>query len=302
MNAKNTKYALLLAYRGGDFHGFQAQGELKTVERSLRLTLEQALHIVPRQLVPAGRTDAGVHAIGQVLSLRLRSEARRLATPVPPVQDWPRLFNARAPRGIWMRGALVVSPAFHARARALLRSYRYILREDCAAQAPHCDPNWAWALTDPLELARMLRAAADLICEHDFTAFGYRLDARKSARCAIHKVQIERRGRCVVVDIEASRFLRRMVRLMVAQLVEVGLGLQAAESVRLALTTGQSSLQGAMAPARGLYLRRVRYALDDLLPASASLRVPRRKPALSADSASSNSATLDAICASMRRS
>lgn len=290
MKTNNTKYALLLGYRGSDFHGFQAQGELKTVELSLRQTLHRALHLQPRQLVPAGRTDAGVHAVGQVVSLRAHSEIS--------VSEWPQLFNAQAPRGIWMSAAIVVPRVFHARARTRGRSYRYLLRDGCDLSATaSCDPNWAWAFSADLDLQLMRQAATLFLGMHDFSAFGYRLDPSKSAHCSVEQINIWRRAHCLVIDIRGDRFLRRMVRLMVAHLVEVGLGLLKPSSVALALTTGQRALQGTMAPARGLYLRQVRYARDDFLPADLLLLTRNSK----ASKAASNSLTLAEIWASIRR-
>lgn len=252
---KISKVALLIAYRGSDFHGFQAQGDLPTVELRLREILWRSLQIRPRQWVPAGRTDAGVHALGQVVSLR--------APITVPVKRWPSLINAQARKGIWLRAALPVAPTFHARARALQRSYRYLICE----QAGDRDPAWAWGISAPLDLQAMQSAAQQFLGEHDFLAFAYRHILGKSTRCQIHQVRIKRRGSLLQIDVTGSRFLRRMVRLMVAQLVEVGLGWQGGASVTAALASGKPTLQGPMAPARGLYLREVRYAREDFVSA-----------------------------------
>lgn len=240
--------ACLTAYRGDLFHGFARQGELPTVELALRRAIAAATGRDPIALAVAGRTDAGVHARAQVVSFRLIDP--------PPPAALRSAINARLPPGVLIRGCARVSPRFHARSCALTKRYRY--RIERAAGDPNAQRR-AWRLDQPLDLDAMTEAAAALIGRHDFAGFRSG-DAVGLSICRVDAVRLRARGPLILVDLEADRFLRRMARAMVGLLVEVGSGARPIAPIVDWRASGVLATRPRVAPARGLYLQRVRYA------------------------------------------
>jgi tRNA pseudouridine38-40 synthase len=191
----------------------------------------------------AGRTDAGVHASGQVIGFTVH---RPLTAP-----DVERALDALLPADLAIRGIRPVSAAFNPRYAARYREYRYTVWN--GPRSPLRERQ-ALGIRTPLDTAAMARAGSAFIGRHDFSSFG--AAGRTSVRTVI-AVRVRREGRLVTIDVRADAFLRGMVRRMVAALLEVGLGKMEETAVHAALAGGGPAFDGAAAPAKGLCLRRV---------------------------------------------
>lgn len=238
----------VIEYDGTDFAGSQRQPNARTVqgvfEESLnRLTGERV------QIRLAGRTDAGVHATGQVVAFCLSGE-RRFA--------WPELrqrLNAILPPDLAVRSLRSARPDFDPRRDARWRVYRYRIRQ--AGSRRPVDRHRTLEIADRLDVAAMRAAAERLQGERDFAALGS--DAHGRTVRHVSQVRVTARGDSVTVVVTANAFLRRMVRSIVALLMEAGRGRLSPDDVTRLLETGARALDGRAAPARGLTLERVTY-------------------------------------------
>jgi len=242
------RFKLIVAYDGSDYHGWQIQPNGRTIQQ----TLEEAVTRFSGETVrvaSAGRTDAGVHAAGQVVSFTLQ------APRAPDVVL--RALNALTPRDISITAAETVTDDFDPRRAARSRTYAYRIWN---ARWP--SPFWrryAWHLARPLDVDAMRTAAAALLGEHDFSAFqAADCDATNPVRRVLRS-EFERRGTLVTYTIEATAFLRHMVRSVIGTLVEVGSGERAADDLARLVATRDRNQAGPTAPACGLCLQRVKY-------------------------------------------
>jgi tRNA pseudouridine38-40 synthase len=243
--------ALTVAYEGTAFAGWQRQPDARTVQE----VLESALAIIEGQpvgVVAAGRTDAGVHALAQVVSVDV-------VNPLPPA-ILRRALNVRLPGDVRVTHVTGKPSGFNARRDARSKAYRYTLLLD-TSPSPFVR-RVVWAIPPRLDLAAMQRAAALLVGEHDFAAFQA---AGGDVRTSVRRVL---RSRLRVVpgasgyvhyDIEGTGFLRHMVRNIVGTLVDIGRGRWPAEYIGELLTSRDRRRAGATAPPEGLVLVRVRY-------------------------------------------
>jgi tRNA pseudouridine38-40 synthase len=240
-----------LQYDGTGLHGWAKQPGVVTVEGCLEKAFATALGAVPSLRV-AGRTDAGVHARCQVVSLQL-----------PRAADLAKLsasLNALTPVGIVITRMVRTSADFDARKSAIGRGYRYFLRTN---KAP--SPFWArycWQLGHPLDQSLLDAAAEATLGLHDFTAFTpaeteHIFFRRIVSRCRWRRVPGEPGMLCL--EIEADAFLRHMVRTLVGTMVEVAEGRRGLESFQSLLKHGGREAAGLTAPAQGLFLWSIRY-------------------------------------------
>jgi tRNA pseudouridine38-40 synthase len=242
-----VQFRLIVEYDGGGFHGWQVQPDERTVQAVLGSAIE---HLVghPVRAVAAGRTDAGVHAEGQVVSF---VTSKRFAPDVVR-----RALNANLPEDVAVRAADVVPDSFDARHSASSRVYTYRIWNRSVPS-----PFWrrhAWQVFQPLDLDAMSRAAAQLIGEHDFSSFrAADCDAAHAVRRVLHS-RMTRDRELLCYEIEATAFLRHMVRNIVGTLAEVGRGRRSDDLLSL-LVLRDRTRAGATAPAHGLCLREVRY-------------------------------------------
>jgi tRNA pseudouridine38-40 synthase len=239
-------YRIVLAYDGTDFKGWQRQPEERTVQGAL----EDAVFKITRKrtvIHGAGRTDAGVHAMGQAANFRV---ATRLADA-----DLLRALNAVLPWDIRILTLEKAPDAFHARKSARSKVYRY--RIVLAAQASPFDFRYALHWPYPLDLRAMRAAAPLFIRRADFTAFSSNRE-RHPVR-TVRRSEIHKKGDELVYTIEAQGFLRYMVRTVVGTLLEVGRGKLAMEDIEGIFRRKDRTLAGATAPAKGLCLVRVDY-------------------------------------------
>ncbi|MCC7368192.1 MAG: tRNA pseudouridine(38-40) synthase TruA [Chloroflexi bacterium] len=240
-----------LAYEGTHYHGFGRQPNRRTVQEVLEEALARSLGEQVR-VTPAGRTDAGVHADGQVVSFTTRG---RLAPP-----ELLRAVNAYLPHDVLVHGAATMPPTFDARRSALRRHYRYLIWR---RRLPHLWwRRWAWHQTDRLDLAAMQAAADRLVGTSDFGSFaGHRSQdpAGRTTTRTVERAQWWQDGSLIGFEITANAFLRHMVRGMVGTLVEVGRGRLDPAQFSAIVQAGDRRQAGPNAPPHGLTLVRVDY-------------------------------------------
>ena len=242
------RIALGIEYNGSAFHGWQRQENLLTIQGSLEAALTQIAD-EPITLFCAGRTDAGVHATGQVAHFDTNA--------IRPMRAWVFGSNALLPPNIAVCWAQSVDEEFHARYTALSRCYRYIIY-NYPARPAILAAKAAWYY-DVLNIAMMEQAGSYLIGEHDFSAFR---SAQCESKTPMRNVQLLTVNRCqdyIMIDVIANAFLHHMVRNIVGTLLEVGAGFKEPEWVQTVLQSKDRREAAATASASGLYLTHVIY-------------------------------------------
>ena len=248
MTRPKACYRLDIQYDGSAFHGWARQPDLVTVEGTLRDVLRTLVGFVPALSV-AGRTDAGVHARRQVVSLRLPTGA--------DAAGLRRGLDALTPPALSVLDVRVAPAGFDARRDALSRSYRYYLWLG-QTRNPFLAP-YAWHARVPLDLEAMQAAASLVTGTHDFTAFTPTRTEHLHFQRRVDRCLWRRRGSVVWLEVEAESFLRHMVRCMVGTLVDVGAGKRTLEDMALLLEGASRDAAGLTAPPHGLCLWDVRY-------------------------------------------
>lgn len=240
---------MTVAYVGTPFSGWQIQPNGDTVQERLETALARLLRR-PTPVTGAGRTDAGVHARGQV--------AHFPAAGAADVGDLRRALNALLPKEIRVETLTRARPGFHARKDARGKHYRYLLLVARKA-SPFMAPFVGRLAGGSLDLARMGDAGRRLLGEHDFAAFCGAGSAVRTTRRRLTRLEIVRRGDTIIFDMEGDGFLRHQIRNMVGTLVEVGQGKRTPGSMAALLRTRDRRQAGATAPAAGLCLMKVHY-------------------------------------------
>ncbi len=248
---KQKRIALCLQYDGSDFCGWQRQGDRLTIQASLEeaiCSLDPFLR--PTKVIAAGRTDAGVHAAGQVVHFDCVSSI--------PVKRWAAALNGRLPKTIRVTESVQVPAEWHACHSALYRRYRYTIFNSCI-------PNlflsrWSWHKYQfNLDVPLMKSALEGVLGFHDFSAFQRSGSKRPNALTTVQDIEIERKGDLVIVEIQASGFLYGMVRLLVGQLVAIGEHRLSCNDFERRWKNRLRSEVKESAPAKGLCLLRVGY-------------------------------------------
>lgn len=250
------KLALGIEYDGSAYYGWQRQQEVPSVQACL----ERALSTVADEPVAvhcAGRTDAGVHATGQVVHFDTR--ARR------PAAAWTLGVNANLPADIAVRWVAPVADDFHARFSATARRYRYIIYNH--RLRPALLGRGLTHYYHPLDALSMARAGQCLLGENDFTSFRALQCQSRTPWRNLHHLHVTRQGQYVVLDIKANAFVHHMVRNIVGSLLEVGCGNRPESWIAELLACRDRTQAGATAPAEGLYLVAVEYPSRFALPA-----------------------------------
>ena len=240
---------LLLEYDGTRYHGWQRQLDAVTIQQTLEEALAR-LTRAPVTLIGSGRTDAGVHARGQVANFRTQS-------PIP-LQAFHQGLNSMLPKDIAVLEAREALPSFHARksARAKTYEYRILNRRNRSPLNRH----YAWWIAPRLDLTAMAAAAAALTGEHDFTAFrASGSDNINPVRRVLAAAWRDEPGGWLSFTITATGFLRGMVRSLVGTMAEAGRGKAPPTILAELLTSGARHLAGPTAPPQGLYLVEVFY-------------------------------------------
>lgn len=250
------RYQAILAYDGSAYRGYQRQANhLPTVQASVEQALENILHR-PTTIIGAGRTDAGVHAIGQVISF----DANWQHAPA----QLQRALNAVLPPDIALTTLQVAPDDFHPRFSALSRTYRYTVIESPVRQPLLRER--AWQMQPTLDDTQMQEGAQRLIGQHDFGAFGKPPQGDNTVRHVLTShwhVQAQPYGRELVYEVTANAFLHHMVRRMVALMVEVGQGRITPQTVTDVLNSRDRTRAKRIAPPQGLVLVSVAYPHQD---------------------------------------
>jgi tRNA pseudouridine38-40 synthase len=243
-----TRIVLGVEYDGSGFSGWQWQAH----QRSVQLVLEQALSKVanhPVTVICAGRTDAGVHALEQVVHFEAETER--------DLHAWMLGGNSNLPDDVritWVKKAL---GDFHARYSAIARFYRYIiLNRPVKSALLRKQVTWCYS---PLDAGKMHEAAQHLIGQHDFSSFRAQGCQSKSPMRAMYFIDVYRESDKVIIDISANAFLHHMVRNIAGVLMDIGAGKQPVEWTQHLLEVKSRKLGGITAPPDGLYLGAVYY-------------------------------------------
>jgi tRNA pseudouridine38-40 synthase len=239
---------LTIAYDGTRFVGWQRQAEGESIQGLLEDALAR-FEKAPVVVHGAGRTDAGVHALGQTASARV--------TCHHDISTLTRALNAHLPDEIRVLSVEEAAPEFHARFSARQKTYHYRIRN-----TPIADPfdrAFAWHIPEALDIAAMRQAAAAVVGTHDFTAFqSAGSDSPGSVRTMTRSVLSDTAG-LLTYEISGEGFLRHMVRALMGTLVEVGRGWRRADEMTSLLQGGTRAQGGPTAPPHGLFLVRVDY-------------------------------------------
>ncbi|HVX97591.1 MAG TPA: tRNA pseudouridine(38-40) synthase TruA [Polyangia bacterium] len=238
----------VVSYDGTDFFGWQRQPGLRTVQGVIEDGIRELLgeEVFVRA---AGRTDAGVHADGQVASFALASR-------IPP-HGLLRGLNSILPADVALVEVAEAAADFDARFSARGKVYRYTVFNHMVRSPRHA--RVAWHVRRALDMTAIRQAAALLVGEHDFRAFRASDCERRTTRRILRRLEVDRQGAILTFDVEATAFLKNMVRILVGTLVDVGRGHLGPEAVARMLETGDRAAGGMTAPPQGLTLLRVHY-------------------------------------------
>ncbi|MFH1748570.1 MAG: tRNA pseudouridine(38-40) synthase TruA [Planctomycetota bacterium] len=246
----SRKLKLIVAYDGTDFHGWQHQPGLRSVQQELTQVIARVLRH-PLDLTGASRTDSGVHARGQTAHL--------LTEALIPVEKLQHALRDRLPPDLTIVHVAEVPREFHATRDAYGKLYRYTIFNARHRPIDQQAGRYCWHVWHPLDIERMQAAAEYLIGSHDFTAFANKGNPRQSPIRTINHISVQRRARQVVIEVEGDGFLYNQVRIIVGTLYEVGRGHWAPERVAEILAARDRAQAGMTAPPQGLSLEWVRY-------------------------------------------
>jgi tRNA pseudouridine38-40 synthase len=239
---------LLLSYDGTDFSGWQRQRDRRTVQQVLEEAIGRLTGVVPATNA-SGRTDAGVHALGQVVHFLTVSRH------APEV--FVKALNATLPPDVRVKEAWEMPQSFHATLDAQAKLYRYVI--DNGAIADPFQTRYSWHVYQSLDIAAMHSAAQSLRGRHDFHSFETHWPNRTSSVRTIAHIAVNRMNDAIWIDVEADGFLYNMVRSIAGTLVEVGKGKWPEAQVAEVLAAEDRRVAGPTAPPQGLFLVRVRY-------------------------------------------
>lgn len=239
----------IISYDGSRFEGYQIQKEKRTVQYELQKALTRIHKGCDIKVSASGRTDAGVHAMGQVLHFD--------TTLSIPEAAWQKAMNAHLPKDIWVRHIEAVPPTFHARFDVVKKEYRYKVRLSKDFDVFHRDQVFHYPY--PINTEAMREAARHFLGEHDFTSFcSAKTEVEDKVR-TIYELEILENGEELVFRIIGNGFLYNMVRIIVGTLLEVGQEKKQPEEISAILQSRDRKAAGKTAPAHGLYLWDVVY-------------------------------------------
>lgn len=238
---------LIIEYDGTNYAGWQQQKKENTIQETLKNAVEK---VVNEKIVlhGAGRTDAGVHAIGQVANFKTKST-------IPPSR-LVHAINYYLPNDIVVKSARKVPDVFHSRYSAKSKVYRYTILNNTTAGA--IDRNFCYYYNMNLNIEQMQKASKILIGEHDFSTFKSKSNIINNVR-TIKKLEIKKKGKYLFITVEANGFLYKMVRSIVGTLLEVGKDKMTIKEFKKVFKSKDRSSAGATVPSKGLCLLQVKY-------------------------------------------
>jgi tRNA pseudouridine38-40 synthase len=239
-----SSWKLIVEYDGTDFAGWQFQPQVRTVQAVLQSALETVMR-EPIQVAGAGRTDAGVHALGQVAGVVAEGDIARML----------RSVNAVLPADVAVRSAVPVEAGFDPRRHAVRRHYRYRIR--CGRAPVH--RRFCWELDRRPDLTLLAAAAAKLPGHRDYASFASGIEPGDGTMCDLQSAVARERDGFLDIEVSANRFLRKMVRTIVGTLLEVGWGSKPPEWIDDVIEARDRRAAGAVVPPTGLFLVAVDY-------------------------------------------
>jgi len=272
-----------VAYEGSFFSGLQRQPGHDTVQGHLESALSRFFGR-PIATTMAGRTDTGVHALAQVMAFFVEAPC--------DLEKLTHSLNAmaRSPVAVLEAAILDDSSSFHPRHSALSRTYNYLIVDDCGYPGRLFWRGRAWTIGARLDLSKMRAATRSFLGEHDFTTYSYQPDETMTRVRKVTELSLQEEplptilpsdGRLLRLEITANGFLRRMVRTLTSELVQVGLGQEAPETLAQKLAAKDPELGPPAAPAHGLYFKAARYSPDPFKLGRQSGLFHRTKPSQS---------------------
>lgn len=244
MSQRNIK--LTVEYDGTDFCGYQIQPNDRTVQAELERSLSMLTNAEVR-LMAAGRTDSGVHALGQVVNFKTDSSL--------PLDVFIRGGNTRLPRDVRIIAAEEVDDDFHARYSARRRTYRYVITKKEKAVNRH----YAWYYWNKLDVPKMNACCADILGSHDFSSFCQAKSEVDHFECDVRSAHWRETDADLIFEVTANRFLHNMVRTLVGTMVEIGDPRLYSAGMKEILLAKDRAAAGPTAPALGLFFVRVDY-------------------------------------------
>ncbi len=240
------RYKAVVMYDGTLFHGFQIQEDLRTVQKEI----EDVLHIVTKhetKIYPAGRTDTGVHALGQVFHFDYEVE----------MQEWQikNAINSRLPKDIYIKSIEIVDDSFHARYQATKKCYQYVININ---EFNPLNKNYCYYYKYKLDIEKMIEASKIFIGTHDFKSFTKNHKIENTIR-TIYDIKFEVCNGVIKINFEGNGFLHNMVRIIVAMLIEAGNNRKTVADLIEAMENKDRKYAPKLAPANGLYLVSVTY-------------------------------------------
>ncbi|MBI5361385.1 MAG: tRNA pseudouridine(38-40) synthase TruA [Planctomycetes bacterium] len=239
---------LIIEYDGTNYNGWQVQKNLPTVQAAIAGTIRDCLN-ENVAVHGAGRTDSGVHALGQTANFFTRSKM--------PASTLLKALNAHLPKDIAIQKLDEVSENFHSQYSAKIKIYRYFLY--IGRSRPAVNRNFCVTLRRKPDLKSMKKAAKLLLGTHDFRAFGTKTADDKNTVRTLYNITISKRGQYLVTDVKGNGFLYNMVRTIMGTLLLVGEGKIPPEDVKNILNSRNRCKAGPTAPAKGLFLQKIIY-------------------------------------------
>ena len=255
---KNIK--IIIAYDGTNYYGWQRQKEKKTIQGFIEEAIKNLTGEKKIKLKGSGRTDAGVHAVGQV--------ANFFTNTLLPVDRWPIALNHKLPGDIRIKHAEEVDKEFHARYDAKSKIYRYYVMnrgyaENIFSAKQVFFRNYCYFFNRQLDIGRMKKAANYLIGHHDFSALSCFNQGRsklvKNKERKIKRISIWKKNHFICFSLEADAFLYKMVRIIIGTLMEFSINCRESEEIMQILKNKDSQESGKVLPPQGLYLMKVKY-------------------------------------------
>lgn len=241
--------ALKVSYKGTAYAGFQIQPDQVTVQEVLEDALSKTFK-EDIKLVAAGRTDAGVHALGQVINFQV--EDLKI-----DIGNLPKVLNYQLPGDISVVGAAIVDEDFSARFSAESKIYKYVIYNNRYRSAIFGD--YSFCFPHHLDEERMRKAAGDIVGTHDFQSFMGRYAQVKDSIRTVYSVGVERKGDFIEVTFHGQAFVKNMIRILVGSLCDIGRGRLPVDFIKNAIDEKDRTKAGFTAPACGLFLMEVLY-------------------------------------------
>ena len=239
---------LTIEYDGKDFNGWQKQPNKLNIQGTIEKAIESIVgHEV--NLTASGRTDAGVHSLGQVANFKTDSNI--------PIEKFAIAINSRLKKSIVIKSAEEVDERFHSRLNCKQKTYRYIINNSKQGTAIY--RNLEYHISNELDVEKMQQAAKYFEGEHDFKAFKASGTSSKNSVRTIYKAEVYKKDEIVIIELTGSGFLYNMVRIISGTLVEVGMGKIQPEDVENIIKSQKRENAGKTLPAHGLYLVKVEY-------------------------------------------